>query len=302
MSTTIPCKVDTQPMADKINTMSTQVKKTTAAVVSMEAAVILAEKEGADKVCKNVNRGFFTMIQSQISQKIASHYSRVEALMMQLRQQKRRLFGIKNNMTKENGRLSERYFKLFNNINKELERRIKELDRPVFDLVNKEMATTTNRMHSLAGWSGLVQKEDLAQGESLVLSHLKVDAAKAIEESSSFLRHMAYQKKLTDSIMISNPFGNESHSCEAPVAITETVSDRSGISMKKVTVCNGLSKSEAQRINDSLSRNEDLPWKNGGDLKQVEEEFMKMLESSSDSKRVKDMMRKIYQGDTPQTL
>lgn len=301
MATTIPCTVDTNPMADKIRTVSNHVDKTTTAVVSMETAVILAEREAADKVCKNVNRGFFTMIQSQISQKIASHYSRVEALLMQLKQQRRQLLGIKNNMQKEYGRISERYFKIFTNINKQLERRIKELDRPVFDLVTRQMAASTNRMHSLAAWAGTVQDEELTKGQALILSNLKSDATKALHESSSFLSHMAYQKKLTDSIMISNPYGNESKAYEVPVAVSETVSDKSGIPMKTVTVCKGVSKSDAQRINDAFSRTEELHWKDG-DNKNVNEEFLKILESSNTPRRVKDMMRKIYEANKPQTL
>lgn len=302
MSTTIPCTVDTQPMADRIHTVSREVDRTTQAVVAMESAVILAEKESADRVCANVNRGFFTMIQSQISQKIASNYSRVEALMMQLKQQRRRLFGIKNNMEKEYGRISERYFKIFTNINKELERRIKELDRPVFDLVTRQMVATGNRMHAISAWSGLIQEEDLTHGETMVMSNLKKDASTALEATTNFLSHLAFQKKLTDSILITNPFGNSSHSCDIPVAIAETVSDRSGIAMKTVTPCEALSKSDQQRINDSLSRQEDLPWKENDDNKNVNEEFLKLLDSSGASSRVKEMMRKIYDQNHPATL
>ena len=108
MSTTISCRVDTKPMAEELHSVSNHVKGTTAAVTTMQAAVIAAENSGANKVCSNVNRGFFTLMCSQISQKIASKHSRVEALLMHLGQQKRILMGIKNNMEREYGRICER--------------------------------------------------------------------------------------------------------------------------------------------------------------------------------------------------
>ena len=84
MSTTISCRVDTKPMAEELHSVSNHVKGTTAAVTTMQAAVIAAENSGANKVCSNVNRGFFTLMCSQISQKIASKHSRVEALLLTL--------------------------------------------------------------------------------------------------------------------------------------------------------------------------------------------------------------------------
>ena len=143
MATLIPCSVDTTPMAAEMQSVSNHVKGTTAAVVTMQSAVIAAENNSANKVCSNVNRGFFTLMRSQISQKIANKHSRVEALIMQLGQQKRRLLGIKSNMEREYGRIAERYLKIFTSINKELETRIRQIDQPVFELVNKHMMTFT---------------------------------------------------------------------------------------------------------------------------------------------------------------
>lgn len=58
MATLIPCSVDTTPMAAELQSVSNHVKGTTAAVVTMQSAVIAAENNSANKVCSNVNRGF----------------------------------------------------------------------------------------------------------------------------------------------------------------------------------------------------------------------------------------------------
>lgn len=48
----IDCVVDTQPMADEIQSVSHQINDTTTAVVAMKAAIVLAEQQAADMVCK----------------------------------------------------------------------------------------------------------------------------------------------------------------------------------------------------------------------------------------------------------
>ena len=87
MSQYIPFTVDTRPMADEINKVSRHVDNTTAAVVSMKAAVVMAEKESADLVCNNVNRGFHALMLSQVSQKTAKLQSEVNSHLLRLNQQ-----------------------------------------------------------------------------------------------------------------------------------------------------------------------------------------------------------------------
>ena len=58
--------VDTKPMAEEISSVSRHVNVTTGAVVAMQAAVIIAEEKAANHVCNNVNKGFYSLIRSQI--------------------------------------------------------------------------------------------------------------------------------------------------------------------------------------------------------------------------------------------
>ena len=76
--------IDTEPMAQEMSSISNHIKGTTAAVVAMQTAVVLAEQKAADLVCDNVNKGFYAMMRSQISQKIATLQSKVDSYLMQL--------------------------------------------------------------------------------------------------------------------------------------------------------------------------------------------------------------------------
>ena len=301
MATLIPCSVDTAPMAAELQSVSNHVKGTTAAVVTMQTAVIAAENKGANKVCSNVNRGFFTLMRSQISQKIANKQSRVEALIMQLGQQKRQLLSIKTNMEREYGRISERYLRIFTSINKELESRICQIDQPVFELVNKHMMTSSNRMNALSGWVTTSQVEGITQSQQIMVSKMKHNAQVALEQSTNFLSQINEQRVVTGKVLISNPMGNESKTFQIPVVIWETLNDHSGIPRTEVNTPEALTKIHSDQINNVIRESDTLSW---GEEKSsvVAEEFINIVDSSSSNQRVKDMIKKMFLSVNYETL
>lgn len=302
MSTTISCSVDTKPMAEELHSVSNHVKGTTVAVTTMQSAVIAAENNSANKVCSNVNRGFFTMMCSQISQKIASKQSRVEALLMHLGQQKRLLLGIKNNMEREYGRISERYHNIFSSINKELEQRIRQIDQPVFELVTKHMVTSSNRMNALTGWAATSQVEGLTDSQRILVSKMKNNAQYALEQSADFLTQIGKQRVLTNQILISNVQGNEDKTCQVPVIICETISDSANIPRTEVWPPDELTSANASEINNAIRDKTDMEWKEEKFPPQVEEEFNGLVASSQASPRVKQMIQKLYASTESKTL
>lgn len=293
MSTLIPCKVDTTPMADQIKSVSRSVTGTTAAVVTMQSAVIAAENAGANKVCSNVNRGFFTLMQSQISQKIAQKKSRVDALLMKLAQNKRQLLGIKATMEREYERIAARYLKTFTSINKELAQRIQQIDQPVFDLVNKHMAASTNRMNAISAWAITSQTEGLTRGQQILVSKMKSNANTALEQSTQFLTQISEQRVLTNKVLISNPAGNDDKECKIPVVVCETISNDVGLKCVDITMPDGFNQQIKGEINNAI-RSKELEWKDETPSDIIAEEFAMLLESSQTSPRVKSMMRDLY--------
>ena len=293
MSTLIPCKVDTTPMADQIKSVSRSVTGTTAAVVTMQSAVIAAENAGANKVCSNVNRGFFTLMQSQISQKIAQKKSRVDALLMKLAQNKRQLLGIKATMEREYERIAARYLKTFTSINKELAQRIQQIDQPVFDLVNKHMAASTNRMNAISAWAITSQTEGLTKGQQILVSKMKSNASTALEQSTQFLTQISEQRVLTNKVLISNPAGNDDKECKIPVVVCETISNDVGLKCVDITMPDGFNQKIKGEINNAI-RSKELEWKDEIPSDIIAEEFAMLLESSQTSPRVKSMMRDLY--------
>ena len=69
---TFDITVDTSPMANSLDYVNSNVRDVTASVVAMESAVVIAQQEASNHICKNVDTGFFILMKSQFDQKIAA--------------------------------------------------------------------------------------------------------------------------------------------------------------------------------------------------------------------------------------
>jgi hypothetical protein len=232
-------------------------------------------------------------MQSQISQKIAQKKSRVDALLMKLAQNKRQLLGIKATMEREYERIAARYLKTFTSINKELAQRIQQIDQPVFDLVNKHMAASTNRMNAISAWAITSQTEGLTKGQQILVSKMKSNANTALEQSTQFLTQISEQRVLTNKVLISNPAGNDDKECKIPVVVCETISNDVGLKCVDITMPDGFNQQVKGEINNAI-RSKELEWKDETPSDIIAEEFAMLLESSQTSPRVKSMMRDLY--------
>lgn len=216
----IDCLVDTQPMANELQTVSKHVTGTTSAVVAMQAAVIKADQEAADHVCNDVNRGFHALMSSQLSQKIAKLQSEVDSHLLRLNQQTKQLLNIKKQMERDYQRTAMRYGKTFNSLNKELRQRVQELDQPIFRFATTEVETTRNRMTSLTSTIPVVQAEAVADAQKILTSNIKHHGMQVLEATKAFVAGMEEQKALTNRILLSNQKA-ESKVRYMPVVVTE---------------------------------------------------------------------------------
>ena len=232
--------VDTTPMATEIKSVSRHVEATTVAVVAMQTAVILAEEKAADHVCNNVNKGFYSLIRSQISQKMAKLQSEVDSHVMQLVQQKNALLSIKNRMQKDYNMISGRYMKLFNGLNANLKLRVFELDKPTIDFAVKEIDKLSNRTKYLTATIPVTQLESLSVSQKIIASNTKYRGLNVIKSMGSFLFEMINQKKLTDQILINDDRFTVSATVYIPIAICDCNRNKADNSYEIIVPEDGL--------------------------------------------------------------
>ena len=315
--TNIDCLVDTKPMAREISTVSDHVTKTTsavsattkavvattAAVVAMQTAVVAAEKEAADHVCENVNRGFYTMIRSQISQKMAKLQSDVDSHLMKLNQHQKQLLAIKSRMERDYNNISNRYGKIFNTLNKNLKQRVFELDKPTIKFAVKEIDQISNRTKYLSATVPISQDESMTISQKIMASNIKYRGSNVIGSMSNFLMGMAEQKLLTDRILLSN-LNNENAQISVPIVIQEKNYDSMSKNIEVTVNPNELSKQTQSAIKNTVTFNmENYNWENNQEVNaEIKSEFSKLLSNNNASQRVKDMTNKLFQSSNFQTL
>ncbi len=300
----IDCVVDTQPMANEINTVSTHINGTTAAVVGMRAAVIQAEEAAAEHVCDNVNKGFYTLIHSQISQKIAKLQSEVDSHIMKLNQLRKQLLSIKSRMERDYNMISRRYVKLFNGLNKNLEQRVFELDRPTIEFSVKEVNTISNRTKLLTATVPVSQTESLSISQQIIASNMKYRGMKVIDSMSRFLTNIKEQKELTDRILLPIHIKTYEDFIMIPIIISESNYDKYDNKRTDIFLPqSGLIQKSQEEIKNTVNTEfENYQWEEKPINDEIKSEFSKYLSASSCSQRVNDLTNDLFMAHNFQTI
>jgi len=294
--------IDTQPLAEEMGNVSKNVNLTTGAVVAMQAAVIAAEERASDIVCDNVNKGFYSLIRSQISQKLAKYKSDYESKRMLLSHQKRALVSVKSIMERDYNMISKRYTKLFNSLNSNLQTRIFEVDKPMIDFSYRDIGRMTNRSKHLTAVVPMTQLESIASSQKIVSSNIKQRGLNAINSIKAFILEMHNQESLTNRILVDDNIGRNSEAY-LPVALCEFQNDPSG---NRVTDFfspgESLNPEAIASISNTLHTelhntlvNQDIH-----NLQEVKNEFMKLISDSKRSARVKDVAMELFYSSQPQ--
>ena len=303
MSSTINCEVDTRPMAQSLTTVSNKVEQTRAAVVAMQAAVICAEQQAADHVCENVNRGFYTLIHSQISQKVARLRSEVDSHIMNLNQQTKQLLAIRSRMERDYGMICSRYIKLFSGINKNLQQRVFELDKPTINFAVRDVNTLSNRTKQLTATVPVAQLESVATSQRILASNMKYRSLRAIGSMNSFLSDLKEQDQLTHSVLMPLKMEHPADSMMIPVIISESNYDRNDSRRVDIAINDSsLDKHCRDTIKGAIS-NTEFSWQEGKSIDaELKNEFERIKSQSKASERVKKMAEKLFLANTFETL
>ena len=295
--------VDTDPMAREIGHVSKKVDGTKVAVAAMSTAVVAAEAAAADHVCKNVNLGFYTLIHSQISQKIARLQSDVDSHLMKLNQQRKQLIAIKSRMERDYGMIAARYTKLFKGINKNLEVRVYELDKPTFNFAVKDTNAMNNRTIQLTATVPVAQLELLTASQRIIASNMKYRCQQVVGTINSFLSQMKEQDQLTEQILLPQNVSEPTSEIMVPIVISESNYDAYNHTSKTVTVNDSAFTPRGREAIRKSAYEAQVEWcDNEGISDEIRSEFHRCMTQSGASDRVKAMAQKLFMASNFQTL
>ncbi len=201
--------VDTDKFDNNVDGCRRSVLGLNSAVVATTAAEIAAKREASTKIGRAVVRGFFNYITSELSQLKSELSTKCDSILATLFEQKGACEGKREQMAVDYSRITTRYTKLFTDLDNELNNRIREIDRPIFQ-VNREILGCTSRVTdtSLLGISTISAAETAQVEAILSASLIKNRAMDAIQETEHFLfGTYRLQKSINDMLLEGNAPG-----------------------------------------------------------------------------------------------
>lgn len=300
--------VDTQPMAQEMDKVSSHVNGVKNAVVAMQAAVIVAENRASNQVCENINQGFFMLIRSQISQKIAAKKSEVDSIIIELKTQAKSMAAIKTRMEKDFRMITNRYNNRFSSLNKALRNRIFELDKPIVTLVDKEIKHCNTRINRMIATIPVNQSESLTVSQQMAASHTRQNGKKTITSIKKFISEMEHQRAMTSRILLDRMLSTN-EVLYFPVLIATCEDEITKNELINIHIPQTRNDSLAGRLIPSIKESvyKTLPgfyWeKINADKKELTTGYYHtLLSQSSLSPRIKEMMMQFYKQNDWQTF
>lgn len=300
--------IDTQEMASSIDGVSFQVGTVASAVAAFQSAVVAAETAAANRICKHVDHGFFSLIRSQVTQKMARLRSEVDSRFMELRHESQALAAIKTRMERDYHMIGTRYARVFHSIDLSLRNRIFELDRKASDLVKRDIARIQTRMRSLQAQAPLHQSESVQIGQLVATSQTKANAARAIRALQNFLSASDRQGRLLESMLFD---GTMSHSdfCYVPTLLIEAQSASTDGTQWDIRTPNGARQRMADSINSGVrsagfSALPSLKWvaPTPSWRARISDEFRRLSQQPGLNDRVRSEMLRLFESASSQVL
>lgn len=214
--------VDTNPFDNSVNACSSSVNRLNGAVVSMNAAQVASIRKSASEVSSHVINGFFNMISSELSQNMAALLAKFKAVFELLLSKSGTLQKQQVVMQDDYSRISERYNKIFQNLDEELEKRVIALDKNVFEISKhvqgEQLYTETSKKVTqfLLG----INEDEIVQ-QQLLIANAKARVLEAMEGlSANVIQEAAYSRKLNSVVSERNCGSGEAN--YIPVIFSET--------------------------------------------------------------------------------
>lgn len=219
--------VDTIPYDRSVGVCNQNVQTLTGTVIAFQTAEVAAKVANSKKVASTVIDGFFGYIRSEISQQISELTQAVDAHLMHMRELAQSCLAKKKQLEGDYHRISGRYSKIFEDLNRELSNRVSELDKTTFGFVNESNSNNSRYINSdLATTVALFGKDNSETLSRLSTSIAKKRALDTLNQAKLFLWQ---QKFLGRTIAHSMLNESTSGSKYTPVCFCETNNENNQI-------------------------------------------------------------------------
>lgn len=185
----ITIDVDTNAFDASVGHCNNAVNALTGAVVATEAAQVESKRQASKQIVSTIVKGFFDYVGADLSQKIKELSSKCESLFIALMGHKDNCLSKSKQMQDDYNRISKRYSKIFEDLDKETVSRIEVLDKPTFQFAESaQNLVDRNSNTELLGLSTISANENIKLETVLSCSHVKQQASVLLDKANCYLQ------------------------------------------------------------------------------------------------------------------
>ena len=215
--------LDTEPMAQKVDQMATNVGAVGAAVTAMQVAVVATEKQTADNICRNLDNGFYMMVRSKLSQKVSQFTSRMNSRIGSMVETAEAIDHTRDQMDQDFHRIKARYVKLFDRLDRALQSRIRTLDKDAMALAEVRSSLLMKGQCKNAPAALCYSREIQVSALKAANAHMKVRAEQSLNSLGNGLEHIVSYSRTTGMVVKNRP-ASQSTQMLLPVVYAQTES------------------------------------------------------------------------------
>ncbi len=287
--------VDTSPMARKMDGVSMEVAAVGVAVTAMQAAVIKSEEKASEEICKSIDSGFYMLMRSRLSQRIAQFASTMNSRVGSMVETASAIEHIHSQMVGDFNRIKARYVKLFDGLDRNLENRVRELDKEAMSLAHRRSEVLVGQQCKDAP-SALYLTSDIAR-VALKTSNarLKTKATSSISQFGEGARHIVRYEHMTRSVFESRDMSGSPFSY-VPVVYTvaENLAVPNTFALQVIPPATVDPKTQAE-VATGVRRSQDkLPGSSQHDLMAVRMAFADKIQANNVEERVSQTMMGLF--------
>jgi hypothetical protein len=304
--------VDTSPMAETINSVKRHVTGVTAAVTAMEAAVIATERQASKTICENIDNGFYVLVKSQISQKAIAAYTEMTVKEMTLLQLSKALDSVRHQMEADYNMISARYAKLFTSLDKALETRVRELDRPAMRFAEIKKGVILGKLKNSCSTLLCASTDVCRFAETAIAGKLKHKIKAVMETLSGEAKQGETYSRKIKNILSDEAAGNDQNNCcylPVVLATMESAVQRDEFVDSVFVVEDGRFANSAAVVTAVNSTESGLvdragKWNDAaeGDKEKLRGEVLSLIEKESLDSRVVNEVLRLFDADNWQVL
>lgn len=302
--------VDTEAFQGSVHSLRRHVDALTGSVVAAEAAHIHQKAVNASRIAQSVNQGFNQLIRSEISQQLAGLKSRVDSLLLKLKDLGHACRRTQETMQADYERITERYANIFDELDREVHRRVSTLDTAPMS-VRSELQKQVGRVFSsrLCGIAAVGSAENARAQMKVVAAGVRAQTQRVLQRALAYLAQEVRMSRSIEQTLIGKAGTHSAADLMLPVLYMEVDGDR-GLTQRSWIAAGAPPAIKDVNSNaGELFQQNGLPWHpmTENNRRQTEQFLLARLDAIRSGQperdaRIRQNVLRLWRGQAPQTL